>query len=77
MSCYACTAFALNQQSAIYKSGCLDCKARSIANSPAYCEAARAGVMTPKYRAALDRAFLGDLETGLALVSRYADRVVA
>ena len=73
MSCYACTAFALDAQSTLYKSGCIECRARSIANSPAYCEAARAGVMTPKYRAALDRAFLGDLQTGLAFVSRYAE----
>lgn len=72
MSCYACTAFAHDAQSTLYKSGCMHCLARSIANSPAYCEATRAGVMTPKYRAALDRAFLGDLETGLALVNRYA-----
>ena len=73
MSCYACAAFALNPQSTLYKSGCINCQARSIANSPAYCEATRAGVMTPKYRAALDRAFFGDLQTGLALVSRYAE----
>ena len=73
MSCYACTAFAHDAQSTVYKSDCIECRARSIARSPVYGEATRAGVMTPKYRAALDRAFLGDLETGLALVSRYAE----
>lgn len=75
MNCYACLSFAQNPLSGQYKSGCIDCSTRSIARSPAYFESQKAGSITPRYRAALERAFTGDWKAGHAAVKAWAERM--
>lgn len=53
MTCPACARAAEHPRTGIYTAGCPSCAARALAQSPEFAEAARSGVLTPKYRMAL------------------------
>ena len=72
-TCFACTGFERNPATHVYRSACIDCSARSIARSPLF-DAQQDGI-SGKYRAALDRAFKGDWQTGDSLVRRWAEKI--
>lgn len=73
MSCLDCQHFAQNPNWGGYRAGCLECQARSIAQSPAYFNAAAAKGITESYKAALQRAFQGDWITWHERVKHYAE----
>ena len=74
-TCPACTEFASNPQTGSYRAQCLECKARSIANSPLYFEASQAEAITPAYRSALQRAFGGAWLEFHQRVKAYAELI--
>lgn len=55
VTCWGCEQFKAGSRGS-YSADCKDCAARSLAQSPEHFEAAQAGAMTPRYRAALQRA---------------------
>lgn len=63
-ACQPCTAASVDPRHGQYQAACLECKARSIANSPAFHDAQIAKNITPAYRAILDQAFGMDWESG-------------
>ena len=71
-SCHACADFARNPLTGSYFAGCLECKARSIANGRVYFEAKQAGQITDAYRKLLDKTFAGDWKLGREMVKKYA-----
>ncbi|WP_395055206.1 hypothetical protein [Polaromonas sp.] len=75
MTCAACQDFARNRHSGSYRTGCPDCTARHLSQSPAFAESAKNGSITQAYRAALDKAFGADWLTGHAEVKRFAGLV--
>ena len=70
--CPACTAAAANRWCGAYRSGCLECSARLISQSPAYHEAASSGSITPRYRDALQAAFGAAWKDGHERVKGWA-----
>lgn len=75
MTCEACAAHAKNPTSGAYKGCCQQCAIRSIAKSPAYWESQRLGAITAGYRAALERAFAGDVKAGHAAVKNFVEKL--
>ena len=53
--CPACAKAREHRHSHLYRGDCQGCAARSLARMPAFFESARDGVMTPRYRAALQQ----------------------
>lgn len=53
MTCQNCTVARTDAHWPGYQAGCRGCGVRALANSPAFFNAARAGELTPAYRAAL------------------------
>jgi hypothetical protein len=74
MSCWGCESFTRGDRHS-YCAGCIECAARSIAQSPAFDQARKAKRITPDYRAILDRIFLGDIDGGHKLVKGWAERL--
>lgn len=74
-TCQACEAFNRNPLSGAYKAGCLDCAARSIAAGSAFHESMQKQAILPRYRAALERVFFGDVEGGHAAVKAWAEKL--
>jgi hypothetical protein len=59
MTCPSCTTAAANPLSGLYHSGCPECQARALAQSPGYHASLVLRRMAPEYAAAL-RAVAGD-----------------
>ncbi len=57
MTCPSCQAAIQNPASGLVHADCPDCKARSLAKSPAWAEARAANAMTAGYRNALRAVF--------------------
>jgi len=77
VSCSDCVHFAQNPNWGGYRAGCLECCARSIAQSPAFHDALMdrqkgANGFPPRYKEALQRAFRGDWQTFHVRVKHYA-----
>ena len=68
-----------NIQSGKYRAGCIQCSARSIANSPAFFDAQRIAAagkpMAKEYRELLQRAFNGAWEAGHEAAKRWHERM--
>lgn len=75
MKCPACDDFARNRLSGSYQTGCNNCTARHLSQSPAFAESAKNGNISQAYRAALDKAFGADWLAGHAEVKRFAGLV--
>lgn len=71
MTCSACADNRAGKHGS-YRAGCLECAARSLARGPLFHAAQQAGAITKEYRAALDRAFKGDIQRGHEMVKRCA-----
>ncbi|MDE2104027.1 MAG: hypothetical protein KGL39_42715 [Patescibacteria group bacterium] len=71
-ACPACADFAQNPRTGSTRAQCLECRARSIADSPIYDNAAKANAITAPYKAALERAFGGDWLVWHERVKHYA-----
>lgn len=56
---------------------CRSCEARALASIGAHIESAEKGVMTPHYRAKLERVFGADWKQGAELVKTWASRITA
>lgn len=82
MSCTACLDFAANPRTGSYHATCLECKARSIAQSPAFFDALEdmrlgGNGFPPTYKLALQRAFGGAWKEMHIRVKHYAGLVKA
>ena len=75
MSCPACDDFARNRLTGSYRTGCKDCAARHLSQSPAFAESARNRNITQAYRKELDKLFGKDWLAGHAEVKRFAGLV--
>lgn len=73
-SCWGCTQFAQGHTGS-YSAGCIECQARSIAQSPQFAESREAGKLLPAYKAALGHVFAGDWARGHELVKGWAQRL--
>lgn len=71
MTCTACTDNQAGKRGS-YRAGRLECAARSLSRGPLFHAAQQAGAITKEYRAALDRAFAGDIQSGHEMVKRCA-----
>lgn len=77
MTCPDCLRFAQDHNWHTYRASCLECQARSIAQSPAFHDALMdrqkgGNGFPPKYKEALQRAFRGDWQTFHIRVKHYA-----
>lgn len=75
MNCPDCVRAEADPWSPRFSTRCLGCSARSLANSPAYFDSARDGVMTPTYKAALQYVFGEDWAQGHERVKAQAGRL--
>lgn len=71
MNCPSCEAATKNPTSGLVHADCDGCKARSLAKSPAWAEARKAGKMTPAYRSALSAVFPKDWRDGHERVKHW------
>lgn len=72
--CHQCEIAERNPSSGLYAHDCDGCKARAIANGTELWEASRDGVITPRYREALERVFGDRWKQGHEQVKRWASR---
>lgn len=56
---------------------CRSCEARALASIGAHIESKEVGVMTPHYRATLERVFGADWKQGADLVKTWGQRIAA
>ncbi len=75
MTCPACTAYAKNPNSGSYRNSCPECRTRSIALGPAFHEAQQTGVISKRYKSALERAFHGNWRDGHEAVKAFAAKI--
>lgn len=61
----------------LYRAHCRGCQVRSIATGPAFWQSEQDGKLTPAYRQALERVFLGDWKTAHAEIKAEAERIRA
>lgn len=74
MTCPACARAEVHPQTGIYQAKCEGCAARALAQSPEFAEAAKSGVLTPRYRMALAEFFSGREQEGHERVMAWAQR---
>lgn len=72
--CWGCQSYERGEVHS-YMAGCIECQARSIAQSPAFVESKSTGRLLPAYKAALEHVFDGDWQRGHELVKGWADRL--
>ncbi len=75
MDCEACLRAETNPRTGWMRADCLECAARSIANSPAFYQSTEADAITPTYRAALWAFFGNDWREGHARVKAWKARI--
>ncbi len=77
--CEACASFARNRQTGSFQSGCIECDARHLSQSPVYEASAAAGALTETYKWALKNIVGegGDWKALHAKVKAYAEQIKA
>lgn len=75
--CDACTTAAANPTSGYFRSGCLSCSARALAQEPAHFDAQKAGKYTPNYMVRLNAVFGDDWQAGHKQVREWSRRLNA
>lgn len=77
MSCRHCTEAKSNPTRDGFAKGCRSCEARAIASIGGHIESVELGVMTPRYRAQLERVFGSDWKQGDELVKDWGQLIAA
>lgn len=75
MTCESCAAAQLNPLSGLYHTGCLDCTARLLAQSPGFAASMAALKFRRDYLEALKAAWGAKWEDGHRLVKHHANRI--
>ncbi|MDR0478309.1 MAG: hypothetical protein LBH31_00595 [Burkholderiaceae bacterium] len=73
--CPSCRAAQDDPTTPLFHSGCLECQARMLANSPAFFQAKKAGYITSVYNAALVPVFGTEVIAGNKRVKDWARRI--
>lgn len=75
IDCQDCVRAEANPFTARFTASCKECSARSLAQSPAYFDSARAEAMTATYKAALRYVFGSEWQEGHARVRKWSERL--
>jgi hypothetical protein len=75
--CLACDRATVQPFTVHFESGCKECGARSLAQSPAFFDSERSGTMTRPYRVGLGYVFGPDWQAGHAKVREWAVKLAA
>ena len=77
MSCRYCTEAKSNPTRDGFAKGCRSCEARALASIGAHIESQDLGVITPHYRATLERVFGAEWKQGGELVKTWGQCITA